>query len=93
MFEFVLEHVDKYTGARAGKFITPHGEIKTPVFMPVGTQATVKAVFTSSLENMGAQVLLSNTYHLNLRPGSEVVKEAGGLHKFMNWKEIGRAHV
>lgn len=86
MFEFVLEHVDKYTGARAGKFITPHGEIKTPVFMPVGTQATVKAVFTSSLENMGAQVLLSNTYHLNLRPGSEVVKEAGGLHKFMNWK-------
>ncbi len=86
MFEFKLEHVDKYTGARAGTFTTPHGIIKTPVFMPVGTQATVKAVTTDSLREMGAQVLLSNTYHLNLRPGSEIVKEAGGLHSFMNWQ-------
>ncbi|NLY35895.1 MAG: tRNA guanosine(34) transglycosylase Tgt [Tissierellia bacterium] len=85
MFEFELEHVDKYTGARAGKFHTPHGIIETPVFMPVGTQATVKAVSTDSLRDMGAQIILSNTYHLNLRPGSELIKAAGGLHKFMNW--------
>ncbi|HZK09486.1 MAG TPA: tRNA guanosine(34) transglycosylase Tgt [Clostridia bacterium] len=85
MFKFELEHVDKYTGARAGKFHTPHGIIETPVFMPVGTQAAVKAVSTDSLKDMGTQVLLSNTYHLNLRPGSEIIKSAGGLHKFMNW--------
>lgn len=85
MFEFKLEHVDKYTGARAGYFTTPHGLIKTPVFMPVGTQATVKGVRTDSLRELGAQILLSNTYHLHLRPGSDVVKAAGGLHRFMNW--------
>lgn len=85
MFKFELEHVDKKTGARAGKFHTPHGIIETPIFMPVGTQATVKAVTTDWLKQMDAQVLLANTYHLNLRPGSEIVKEAGGLHKFMNW--------
>ena len=85
MFKFTLEHIDKHTGARAGMLSTPHGEIKTPVFMPVGTQATVKAVTTDSLKEIGTQILLSNTYHLHLRPGSEIVKEAGGLHSFMNW--------
>lgn len=86
MFKFVLEHVDKNTGARAGSFYTPHGVIKTPIFMPVGTQATVKAVTTDWLRDIGAQIILANTYHLNLRPGSEIVREAGGLHKFMNWQ-------
>lgn len=86
MFDFKLEHIDPHTGARAGRLITPHGTIKTPVFMPVGTQATVKAVTTDSLEKIHAQILLSNTYHLHLRPGSDIVKEAGGLHQFMNWK-------
>lgn len=85
MFKFTLEHVDRHTGARAGTFSTPHGDIKTPVFMPVGTQATVKAMTTDWLKEISTQILLSNTYHLHLRPGSEIVKEAGGLHQFMNW--------
>lgn len=87
-FKFELEHVDKYTGARAGRFITPHGEIKTPVFMPVGTQGTVKGVLTKDLEQeVNAQIILANTYHLYLKPGDEIVKNAGGLHKFMNWNK------
>lgn len=73
------------TGARAGVFHTPRGDIKTPVFMPVGTQATVKGLRPEDLEQMGAQIILSNTYHLFLRPGHEIVKQAGGLHKFMNY--------
>ena len=85
-FTFEVEHVDKKTGARAGRFVTPHGEIKTPVFMPVGTQATVKSVLPRDLkEEVKAQIILSNTYHLYLKPGDEIVKNAGGLHKFMNW--------
>lgn len=85
-FNFEVEHVDAKTGARAGTFHTPHGDIKTPVFMPVGTQATVKSVLPRDLkEEINAQIILSNTYHLYLRPGDEIVKKAGGLHKFMNW--------
>lgn len=82
-YELIKE--DSRTSARRGIVHTPHGDIQTPVFMPVGTQATVKAVFPEQLKEMGAEIILSNTYHLYLRPGHELVKEAGGLHKFMNW--------
>ncbi|MCM3165000.1 tRNA guanosine(34) transglycosylase Tgt [Metabacillus litoralis] len=75
----------KQTGARLGKVHTPHGSFETPVFMPVGTLATVKTMSPEELKEMGAGIILSNTYHLWLRPGNEIVKEAGGLHKFMNW--------
>jgi len=73
------------TGARLGKVHTPHGSFETPVFMPVGTQATVKGVSPEEVKALGAGIILSNTYHLFLRPGHELVREAGGLHKFMNW--------
>jgi queuine tRNA-ribosyltransferase len=73
------------TGARLGKLHTPHGVIDTPTFMPVGTQASVKGMSPEELKTLGAEIILSNTYHLFLRPGHELVKEAGGLHKFMNW--------
>ena len=86
MFEFELIKEDPRSKARIGKFHTPHGSFDTPIFMPVGTQATVKAVTPKALEEIQAQVILSNTYHLYLRPGHQLVKEAGGLHKFMNWK-------
>ena len=83
---YELLHTCKQTGARRGVVHTPHGDIQTPVFMPVGTQATVKSMTPEELkEEVGAQIILSNTYHLYLRPGHELVKEAGGLHKFMNW--------
>jgi queuine tRNA-ribosyltransferase len=72
--------------ARAGVFHTPHGDVHTPVFAPVGTQATVKAITPAQLEEMGASLVLSNTYHLYLRPGDELVAEMGGLHRFMNWR-------
>ncbi|SFJ41096.1 tRNA guanosine(34) transglycosylase Tgt [Thermoflavimicrobium dichotomicum] len=75
----------KQSGARLGRIHTPHGTIDTPIFMPVGTQATVKTMSPEELKEMGAQIILSNTYHLFLRPGHEIVKEAGGLHSFMNW--------
>jgi queuine tRNA-ribosyltransferase len=75
----------KQSGARLGKLHTPHGTFNTPMFMPVGTQGTVKGISPEELKEMGAGVILSNTYHLYLRPGHELVKEAGGLHKFMNW--------
>lgn len=84
-FWFELQHVEKYTGARAGVFHTPHGDILTPVYMPVGTQATVKGVYPRELKEAGSQIILANTYHLFERPGDELVKAAGGLHKFMNW--------
>jgi queuine tRNA-ribosyltransferase len=71
--------------ARAGKFVTPHGEVETPVFMPVGTLATVKGVPQDVLEELGVQILLNNTYHLYLRPGVEQVRRLGGVHKFMSW--------
>ncbi|MBN2984822.1 MULTISPECIES: tRNA guanosine(34) transglycosylase Tgt [Cohnella] len=73
------------TGARLGRVHTPHGVIDTPTFMPVGTQATVKGMSPEELKTLGAQIILSNTYHLFLRPGHELIREAGGLHKFMNW--------
>ena len=73
------------TGARAGILHTPHGDIETPIFMPVGTLATVKTMEPKDLKEIGAQIILSNTYHLYLRPGHELVKKAGGLHSFMNW--------
>ena len=75
----------KQSGARLGILHTPHGSIETPIFMPVGTQATVKAMTPEELKEIGSQIILSNTYHLYMRPGHELVKEAGGLHKFMNW--------
>ncbi|NTW29053.1 MAG: tRNA guanosine(34) transglycosylase Tgt [Coriobacteriia bacterium] len=85
LFDFELQARDASTSARAGHFHTAHGVIETPVFMPVGTRATVKGVTTPQLRDLGAQVLLANTYHLFLRPGSEIVRDAGGLHTFMNW--------
>lgn len=85
LFSYEIQHIDKKTGARAGMFHTPHGDIPTPVYMPVGTQATVKGVYPRDLKEAGASIVLSNTYHLFIRPGDELVKKAGGLHKFMNW--------
>src|SRR5699024_192088 len=82
---YQLLHEDKTTGARRGIVHTPHGDIQTPVFMPVGTQATVKSMTQEELKEIGAQIILSNKYHLYLRPGHKLVKEAGGLHNFMRW--------
>lgn len=82
-YELIKECVK--TGARAGRLHTPHGVFDTPIFMPVGTQATVKSMSPHELKDMGAGIILSNTYHLFLRPGHDLVKEAGGLHKFMQW--------
>jgi queuine tRNA-ribosyltransferase len=85
-FTFELLAQDDKTGARAGVLHTPHGPIETPVFMPVGTQATVKALDQSDLETVGARIILGNAYHLYLRPGPGLVERAGGLHGFMNWQ-------
>ena len=83
---YELLHEDKNSGARRGVIHTPHGDIQPPIFMPVGTQATVKSLTPEDLKDeVKAQIILSNTYHLYLRPGQDIVKEAGGLHKFMNW--------
>ena len=82
---FELLHKDANSKARRGCMTTPHGVIETPVFMPVGTQATVKALKPEEVKATGAQIILGNTYHLYLRPGSDIIREAGGLHKFMNW--------
>lgn len=76
---------DKQTGARLGIVHTPHGSFETPAFMPVGTQATVKTMAPEEIKEMNAGIILSNTYHLWLRPGNDIIREAGGLHKFMNW--------
>ena len=86
-FSFQVEKKDGGSKARAGRLATPHGEIKTPVFMPVGTQATVKAMTNDQVLRAGAQIILGNTYHLYMRPGHELIREAGGLHRFMNWKK------
>lgn len=75
----------KQSGARLGKVVTPHGEFETPVFMPVGTQASVKGMSPDEMKAIGAKIILSNTYHLYMRPGSDIVREAGGLHQFMHW--------
>ena len=83
---FEIKKIDPRTGARLGVLHLPHGDVETPVFMPVGTQATVKAMTPDELKDMiNSHIILSNTYHLFLRPGHELIKEAGGLHKFMNW--------
>ena len=83
---FEIKKIDKRTGARLGVMHLPHGDVETPVFMPVGTQGTVKAMTTDEMKEMvGSHIILSNTYHLFLRPGADLLKEAGGLHKFMNW--------
>ena len=71
--------------ARAGTLTTPHGAVQTPAFMPVGTQATVKGLTPEMVRDAGAQIILGNTYHLTLRPGDELIRDLGGLHKFMNW--------
>lgn len=87
MDKFYYETIkqDGKTGARVGILHTPHGDIMTPTYMPVGTQATVKGVMPKDLLDAKTQIILSNTYHLYMRPGDELIKEAGGLHKFMNW--------
>ncbi len=84
---FEILHEDRHTGARAGRLWTQHGVIETPVFMPVGTQATVKSIEPRDLHEMQAQVVLGNTYHLLLRPGMEIMETCGGLHKFMGWNK------
>jgi queuine tRNA-ribosyltransferase len=83
-FSFEVTKIDP-TGARRGVLNTPHGAVQTPFFMPVGTQATVKGLRNEALEELGAEIILSNTYHLYLRPGHEAVRKLGGLHKFMSW--------
>ena len=90
---FKIIHKDKFTDARVGVIETAHGEVETPVFIPVGTQATVKALSSEELKYCNAQIIMGNTYHLYLRPGMEIIRNAGGLHKFMSWNKIGRAHV
>src|SRR5271156_4876935 len=80
---FQLLHTDG--SARHGSLTTPHGLVETPIFMPVGTQATVKGLTPQMLEDAGARIVLGNTYHLTLRPGDELIAELGGLHKFMSW--------
>lgn len=82
---FDLVKKDAKTHARRGVVHTPHGDIQTPIFMPVGTQATVKAMTPRELTEIGSQIILSNTYHLHIRPGEDLIREAGGLHRFMSW--------
>jgi queuine tRNA-ribosyltransferase len=82
---FQLLNTDSATSARRGRLRTRHGIVETPIFMPVGTQGTVKSITPAHLHEIGAQIILGNTYHLNLRPGSELVRELGGLHQFMGW--------
>jgi tRNA-guanine transglycosylase, queuosine-34-forming len=82
---FKLIHKDRSSKARLGKLMTAHGEVNTPIFMPVGTQATVKAISNDELLECGAEIILGNAYHLYLRPGLDIIKKAGGLHKFMGW--------
>ena len=84
-FSYELKHICSQSGARYGVLHTPHGEIETPIFMPVGTQATVKAMTPRDLLDVNANIILGNTYHLYLRPGHKLVEEAGGLHRFMRW--------
>ena len=85
IMKFTITKTDKNTNARLGKLELPHAQIDTPVFMPVGTQGTVKAMLPENLNEMGVNIILSNSYHLYLRPGHKLIKKAGGLHKFMNW--------
>src|SRR5450631_3057858 len=82
---FKLIATDAHSKARLGRLTTMHGVVETPVFMSVGTQASVKALDPRELLEMGTQIILGNTYHLNIRPGMDIIRAAGGLHKFMNW--------
>jgi len=84
---FELLKTDSQTKARLGRLTTAHGVVETPVFMPVGTQASVKALDPRELQEMGTQIILGNTYHLSIRPGLDIIRAAGGLHKFMNWEK------
>lgn len=84
---YQLIHQCQQSGARYGMLTTPHGSFETPVFMPVGTRATVKTMTVEELESIGAKIILGNTYHLWMRPGEEIVRDLGGLHRFMNWKQ------
>ena len=84
-FSYEVKHVCKQSGARLGVLHTPHGDIPTPIYMPVGTSACVKAMTPREMKEIGTKILLSNTYHLHLRPGENLIREAGGLHKFMGW--------
>jgi queuine tRNA-ribosyltransferase len=84
---FSILNKDKNTQARAGILHTSHGDIETPIFMPVGTQATVKSIDSKDLNDLNAQIILANTYHLHLRPGEDIIDKTGGLHKFMNWNK------
>ena len=86
-FSYEVTHVCKQSGARLGVLHTPHGDIPTPIYMPVGTAACVKAMTPREMEEIGTKILLSNTYHLHLRPGEELIREAGGLHAFMGWNK------
>lgn len=86
MFKFDLLNNDNSCAARRGRLTTPHGVIETPIFMPVGTHGALKAMTPAQVEETGAQIILSNTYHLHLSPGEGLVEKAGGLHRFMNWK-------
>jgi queuine tRNA-ribosyltransferase len=85
MYQFKLLRKDPSSEARLGRIHTNHGEVNTPVFMPVATQGTVKSLIPETVQNLGAEMILANTYHLYLRPGHETIKKLGGLHKFMNW--------
>ena len=82
---FKLFKKDLHSQARLGVITTPHGEIRTPTFMPVGTQGTVKGLMPETVRELGADIILGNTYHLYLRPGHELIRRLGGLHRFMNW--------
>lgn len=86
MFKFDLLNTDRSCAARRGRLTTPHGVIETPIFMPVGTHGALKAMTPAQVEETGAQIILSNTYHLHLSPGEGLVEKAGGLHRFMNWQ-------
>ena len=85
MFKYELLAHSSECKARVGRITTDHGTIETPIFMPVGTRATVKTMTPEEVKELGAQIILSNTYHLFLRPGKDIIDKAGGLHKFMNW--------
>ena len=85
MFEFEITSNCSNTGARTGIFHTPNGQVNTPKFMPVGTLATVKGISSQQLTSTGSEMILSNTFHLHLQPGENLVRESGGIHKFMNW--------
>ena len=84
-FAYDIVAEDPMTHARAGVLHTPHGDVPTPIFMPVGTKATVKGILPATLEQMGTKILLNNTYHLSQRPGADLVEEMGGVHDFMRW--------